>query len=224
MRHVNIRSIVLALVAVGIGTVAEVTLAQQARPIPGEMGRPGEICLLGVCTKGSPQRAGELHEPTSPPAKQVPASTDPDPLVGIDAGLKNLPTSQTEAAPVSDWVGISQKDFQLGIANDFIASGYCLDVKKFRAGMFELQGGFTPEQKAALARAPLTRTRVTASLAYCAQYYPDNLACMMEFPDSRADKEAEFRATNDKKKQELGTKLKAAEAGLAQYRSYDCKI
>lgn len=220
MRHASIRLIVFVLTVIGLASVssAQSPGPSGARPVPGEMGRPGEVCLLGVCTQGAPKPAGKSHEPTGPAKPPTPA--DPlNPLAGIDDQLKNL-TSGTEAKPVSDWVGMSERDFKLAIANDFVASGNCLEVKHLRSEVMELER-FTAEQRAELARTPVKRPVTTTSDAVCISLKKP-LGCTVEWPN-RADKESQFRAANAQKRQELEPKLRSAEAQVAKMVNYDCK-
>jgi hypothetical protein len=91
---------------------------------------PGcKICLLDVCSEAPQSRPGELKSGSGQQQPPPPFPGDPNDNAGkLDWEAKHLKPSDT-SAPVLEWAGMSKRDFYLAFINDFIAAGYCADVK-----------------------------------------------------------------------------------------------
>jgi hypothetical protein len=120
MRRLNTRSIV-GLAVVALGLIAGLAVDGLAACAPG-----CKICLLDVCSDGPPERPGK-QKPATDPRASAP-SNDANPLVNIENQLGNLQPSDT-SEPVTEWAGMSERDFVLSMAWDWILSGACRDVK-----------------------------------------------------------------------------------------------
>ena len=116
-----------------------------ARPLDAFGGcAPGcKICLLDVCSDAPQSRPGEQKSGSG--QQQPPGPTSDDPAVNLDKTLKGLNPGDT-SSPVTEWAGMSQRDFVLAMWNDFAMAGHCIDLQRARDQLSELNTGLKTDR------------------------------------------------------------------------------